>query len=55
MLYEQFSEKLHEILQKTVRFNDYDKAELFLGYLASLPKKEKSIESADSAEIKINN
>jgi hypothetical protein len=31
--------KLHHVLTESTRFNDYEKAQLFIGYLAALPKK----------------
>jgi hypothetical protein len=42
-LYEQIATKLKNSLEslKTARFTDAEKAELFIGYLAELPKKEK--------------
>lgn len=46
-LYQDISDKLHKSLSDTTRFDDFGKAQVFLGYLASLPKREKS--AADDA------
>ena len=40
-LFEDLSTKLTKTLTEPVRFNDFDKAQLFLGYLAAFPKREK--------------
>lgn len=40
-LYEGIVEKLYRSWDTSVRFNDVQKAQLFLGYLAALPKKNK--------------
>ena len=40
-LLEDISSKLSVILAEGTRFNEYDKAQLFLGYLAAFPKREK--------------
>jgi len=40
-LLEDISSKLSVILVEETRFNEYDKAQLFLGYLAAFPKREK--------------
>lgn len=39
-LFEQLSDKVHLQMDKSMRFTDYEKAQLFIGYMASLPKKE---------------
>ena len=39
-LYTRISDKLHQTLTMENSFNDYEKAQLFLGYLASFPKRE---------------
>lgn len=39
-LFEQLSNKVHLQMDKSVRFNDYEKAQLFIGYMGSLPTKE---------------
>ncbi|WP_416177225.1 hypothetical protein [Dialister sp.] len=38
-MYEQISGQLADKLSETTTFNDYDKAELFIGYMAAYPKK----------------
>ena len=39
-LFEQLSNKVHLQMDKSIRFSDYEKAQLFIGYMASLPKKD---------------
>ena len=39
---EDISGKLHQTMTEPTRFNDFDKAQLFLGYLAAFPKREKA-------------
>lgn len=39
-LYENIANKLEFVMTNSTRFNDYDKAQLFIGYLSSFPKKE---------------
>ena len=39
-LFERLSNKVHLQMDKSVRFSDYEKAQLFIGYMASLPTKE---------------
>lgn len=39
--YEQIADALLSALKDKQRFNDYEKAQMFIGYLAALPKKEK--------------
>ena len=39
-MFETISEQLHETFIKPIRFNDFDRAQLFLGYLAKFPKRE---------------
>lgn len=41
-LYEDVANKLNLSMTNTIRFNDFDKAKLFIGYLASFPKRESS-------------
>lgn len=41
-LYQEASNKLHPILADSTRFDDFNKAQVFIGYLASFPKKEKA-------------
>lgn len=38
-MYEQILGQLADKLSETTTFNDYDKAELFIGYMAAYPKK----------------
>ena len=42
-LYEDVANKLHSTMTELTRFGDYDKAQLFIGYLASFPKRESSV------------
>jgi hypothetical protein len=39
-LYENTANKLRLVMKDSTRFNDYDKAQLFIGYLSSFPKRE---------------
>jgi hypothetical protein len=39
-LYENIANKLKLVMTDSIRFNDYDKAQLFIGYLSSFPKRE---------------
>lgn len=39
-LYEDVANKLHVIMTDSTRFGDFEKAQLFIGYLASFPKRE---------------
>lgn len=39
--YEQIADALFSVLKDKQRFNDYEKAQMFIGYLATFPKKEK--------------
>lgn len=39
-LFEITSNKLSQVISDVTRFNDYEKAQLFIGYMASFPKKE---------------
>lgn len=41
-LYEQIATQISCVLNPQVRFNDYEKAQLFIGYLAAFPKTEKN-------------
>ena len=40
-VYEQIADALISVLKDKQRFNDYEKAQMFIGYLAAFPKKEK--------------
>jgi hypothetical protein len=44
-LYETTANKLKLAMTNSTRFNDYDKAQLFIGYLSSFPKKEQMEEN----------
>ena len=39
-MYEEIAGKLYEVWTPNVRFNDEERAQLFIGYLAALPKRE---------------
>jgi hypothetical protein len=41
-LFEMLANKITPQMDRTVRFGDFEKAKLYIGYMASLPKKEKS-------------
>ena len=45
-LYENIAIQLNETLTEPVRFNDFDKAQFFLGYLAAFPKRPDIINDA---------
>ncbi len=51
-LYEDVFNKLHLALTDSIKFDDFGKAEVFIGYLASFPKRAKSL--TDDAEV-VNN
>lgn len=40
-LFEQTTSQMTAVLKEKDRFNDYEKAQMFIGYLAAFPKKEK--------------
>jgi len=42
-LYENTANKLYSTITGLTRFGDFDKAQLFIGYLASFPKRESSV------------
>jgi len=42
-LYEDVADKLYATMMDSTRFGDFDKAQLFIGYLASFPKREFSV------------
>jgi hypothetical protein len=55
-LYEQFSTKLSDVLVNEIRFDEFGKAKLFIGYLAAFPVKEKpeiSDDTDDSENINV--
>lgn len=41
-IYEEIAGKLYEVWTPNMRFNDEERAQLFIGYLAALPKREES-------------
>lgn len=43
-MYRDITDKLHSALSNTARFDDFGKAQVFIGYLASFPKREKLAE-----------
>lgn len=47
-MYEKIANKLYDVWQEETRFNDQEKAQLFIGYLASLPKSENNVEKEES-------
>lgn len=53
-MYEEIAGKLKEVWTVDVRFNDEEKAQLFIGYLAAFPKQErnkgKDAENSDRVE-----
>ena len=52
LMLEEMSEPLHNALSTHTRFTDLEKAQLFLGYLAALPKKEENVEGDNQDEPK---
>ena len=48
-LFEMLANKIIPQMDRAVRFGDFEKAKLYIGYMASLPKKEKS-EISDNNE-----
>jgi len=50
-LYERFGTKLNDVLKNDIRFNDCEKAKLFVGYLAAFPVKEKDDVTASADDI----
>ncbi len=51
-LYEDAANKLRSVLADSTRFDDFSKAQVFIGYLAAFPKKEKSV--TDDADVEYN-
>ena len=41
-LYGELGAKLEEVLEKTTRFDEFERAQVFLGYLADFPKQQKT-------------
>lgn len=52
-IFEQLSNKVYPTMKEAVRFNDYEKAQLFIGYMASLPKRDRSDQSENTGENEI--
>ena len=46
-LYEEVADKLRLTMNDSKRFNDFEKAQLFIGYLASFPKSEPMVNFTD--------
>lgn len=49
-LFEQFSNQILPQMDKSIRFGDFEKAQLFIGYMASFPKKEKQVKAVNNEE-----
>ncbi|MEA4892454.1 MAG: hypothetical protein VB085_07810 [Peptococcaceae bacterium] len=49
-LFEMTANGLAQIISEVIRFNDFEKAQLFIGYLASFPKRETTIETTKTNE-----
>ncbi|MDA8226793.1 MAG: hypothetical protein M0T74_03660 [Desulfitobacterium hafniense] len=54
-LYEDAANKLKAIITNSTRFGDFDKAQLFIGYLASFPKRESSVTASGDDNDNDNN
>lgn len=50
-LFEQISNQIISQMDRSIRFGDFEKAQLFVGYMASLPKKERSDKTIESTKI----
>jgi hypothetical protein len=46
-LYEKLANQIIPQMDKSIRFGDFEKAELYVGYMASLPKKERLTQAED--------
>ena len=53
-LYEDAANKLRLALTDSTRFDDFSKAQVFIGYLAAFPKKAKSVTDDADAENNTN-
>jgi hypothetical protein len=53
-LYEEVANKLHPTMTDTMRFDDFGKAQFFIGYLASFPQKERSEEMGTNVANNMN-
>ncbi len=51
-MYEKTADKIDNVWQPGSRMNDAEKAQLFIGYLASLPKEERGIQAEENQEGK---
>ncbi len=51
-LFEQLSNRISLVMEREVRFGDYEKAQLFIGYMASFPKRATSDKVEDAEENK---
>ncbi len=49
-LYGQLFDKIHAVMDKSTRFGDFEKAQLFIGFMASLPKPERLDKNEDNNE-----
>lgn len=54
-LFEYTANELHTKMKDSMRLSDYDKAQLFIGYLASFPKKESSVTTIGYVNENYNN
>jgi hypothetical protein len=41
-IFEGIADELEDVMKENVKFNDFDKAQMFLGYLATLPSSNKN-------------
>ena len=48
-VYKKTADQLHTVMTPQTRLNDYEKAQLFIGYLASFPKTEKNVEPSSES------
>jgi hypothetical protein len=49
-LSEKLADQITPQMNKSVRFGDFEKAQLYIGYMASLPSKSKSVKTEEEAE-----
>lgn len=54
-LFEDAANKLHSTMTDSMRLSDFDKAQLFIGYLASFPKRESSVTTIGNDNNNDNN
>lgn len=54
-LYEDTANKLASVMTNSTRFGDFEKAQLFIGYLASFPKRESTVNTSDNMIENDNN